>query len=372
MLKEFKIVHLTSLHTRYDVRIFIKICRSLAKNYKYNISLLVADGEGDEDRDGVKIIDVGKRNRNKLIRFILTSNRIYRKAKNLNADIYHVHDPELMPIALKLKERGAKVIFDAHEDSPKQLLTKPYLRFPLNIIVSRIFEFYEGFVLKKFDAIIAATPSIKSKIELLNSNCIDINNYPIINELSNSSKLKITQSVFCYVGAISKIRGIREIIRALECVEDVSLIIAGNFNNKSLEEEVTSFLGWKKVKWLGLVKRDKISKIMNKSVAGLVLFHPSPNHMESQPNKLFEYMSAELPVIASNFPLWKDLIESNNCGICVNPNNPEEIADALKFLISNPDIGSKMGLNGKKVVLEHFNWSKEESKLFELYNTLLA
>jgi glycosyltransferase involved in cell wall biosynthesis len=110
---------------------------------------------------------------------------------------------------------------------------------------------------------------------------------------------------------------------------------------------------------------------MGQSKAGVVTFLPAPNHIDSQPNKMFEYMSAGLPIITSNFPLWKEIVEGNSCGICVNPLESKEIAEAIEYIVSHPKGAEQMGQNGKRAVLEKYNWQVEEKKLFEVYEELI-
>ena len=363
-----KVVHLTSVHPRYDTRIFFKMCRSLALN-GYNVSQVIADGKGDEIKDGVSIVDVGATNMGRLSRMIKTSSRIFEKAKKLDGDIYHIHDPELIPAGLKLKKLGKKVIFDSHEDVSKQILSKTYLNKISKIILSKLFEWYEYWSLPKFDYLITATPFIRDKLLKINPNTVDINNFPLLNELKISSWMHKENTV-AYIGGISEARGIKEVILALSFTQNVCLNLAGSFSEKIFEEKIKKYENWSKVNRLGFLNRQQVSEVLAKSKAGIVTFLPEPNHINAQPNKMFEYMSAGLPVIASNFLLWREIIEGNQCGICVDPLNPKAIGDAMQYLMDNPQKAEQMGKNGRKAVEQKYNWSMEEKKLLTLYKNL--
>lgn len=365
-----RIVHLTSVHSRYDVRIFIKMCSSLVKS-GYDVSLVVADDKGYEEKSGVKIFDVGKTN-GRLQRMIFTGEKVCCKAIELNADIYHLHDPELLPTALKLHRIGKRVIFDSHEDTPRQILSKPYLnKFMLKFVASA-FGIYEKFVCKKLDYVIAATPFIREKFLRINKNSIDINNFPILGELSaECDGKKAKKKQVCYVGGMTPIRGCDELIDAMALVNnDILLCFAGDISDGANEENLKLKAGWKRLKKLGFLDRDRIRELLSSSIAGLVTFLPVPNHVDAQPNKMFEYMSAGLPVIGSFFPLWREIIESNDCGICVDPLVPEAIAKAIDWLYENPERAEQMGRNGQKAVIEKYNWQNEASKLLNLYSNL--
>jgi len=369
-MSSIKIAHLTSAHHRTDIRIFHKECTSLRK--KYSISLIVADGEGDTIQNGITIYDVGKP-KGRLDRFRNCTNQVYQKALVLDVDLYHFHDPELLPVGLKLKGKGKKVIYDAHEDVPRQLMGKPYLNKFAKPIVSKSFNWYEDRVAKKLDGIITATPYIAARFQKLNSDVLDINNFPVLGELDSKIAWNKKEKAVCYIGGVSRIRGIKELVQSMSYVADETmLLLAGRFNENEFEKEVKNLETWPKVNDFGLVNRAMVRTVLSKSLAGIVTFLPLPNHVDAQPNKMFEYMSAGIPVIGSHFHLWKEIIEKNNCGICVNPQNPKAIADAINYLIKNPKIAQKMGENGRQAVFQKYNWQNEEQKLFQFYEKILA
>lgn len=362
-----KICHITSVHRYDDTRIFIKECQSLTSKYETH---LISPGAPNEVINNIHIHGIDKP-KNRIKRMTGTVWEVYKKALKLDAEIYHFHDPELIFVGLLLMKKGKKVIYDIHEDVPRQILSKSWIAKPIRFLISKIFELIENFAAKRFSAIIVATPHIKKRFSLLRSDVLDVNNFPLLKELtvSNISDIEKKNSV-CYVGVINKIRGIFEMVQAMEYT-NAELLLGGKFVSEPDKNLVKVEEGWKKVKELGQINREEMAKTLAKSSAGLVLFHPLPNHIDAQPNKMFEYMSSGIPVIASNFPLWKEIIEGNNCGICVDPMKPKEIAEAINYILSNPDVVVEMGKNGKNAVEQKYNWETESKKLLDLYANLL-
>jgi len=365
-----KITHLTSAHPRYDTRIFVKECCSLAKIEHYEVNLIVADGLGDECKAGVNFYDVGKE-KIRFNRILKTTKNIFYKALELESDIYHLHDPELIPIGLKLRKLGKKVIFDAHEDLPKQLLAKPYLNEMIKRILSVVVGKYEKYACKKFNYVVSATPYIRDKF-LMFTKSVDINNYPVVEELSNNVKWEERKNQVCYVGVIAKIRGNLENVEAMAYVNsDILLKFAGMTYEESFFKELESNKNWSRVEFVGKLDRKGVKSLLQESKIGLVTLHPTINYRDALPVKMFEYMIAGIPVIASNFQILKDIIDKEQCGICVDPMDSMAIGKAIEYLITHDENAKKMGELGKKAVLEKYNWNIEEKKLLNLYKEIL-
>nr|WP_139271743.1 glycosyltransferase [Pseudomonas sp. NFACC04-2] len=364
-----KVVHLTSVHSRYDIRIFQKECRTLA-SAGYDVTLIVADGKGDEKLSGIQILDVGKP-KGRLQRIFKTTGDVFTKALSLNADIYQFHDPELLPVGVKLKKKGKVVIFDSHEDVPKQLLSKPYLHPFLMRCISVAFFVYERFACRNLDFIFAATPFIRDKFLRINPASIDINNFPMVGELDAAVSWEEKKKEVCYVGGIANIRGISQVVDAFKHVsEGVRLNLVGRFSESHVEQRVQDLDGWASVNQLGQLERSQVRDVLSRSLAGLVTFHPLPNHIDAQPNKMFEYMSAGIPVIASDFPLWRQIIDGSKCGILVDPMDPRSIARAIDDLAKDPERARLLGENGRKAVSVQYNWDIESKKLLACYEQL--
>lgn len=364
-----KIVHLTSVHKRYDIRIYLKECISLAK-IGYDVSLIVADGLGNEEKNGVKIYDVGLA-KNRFERVRNTTKKIFVKAIELDADLYHFHDPELLFTGFMLKKKNKKVIYDSHEDFPRQIFNKQWLPILIRKPLSITIEFIENYISKKIDAVVSPTELIKNRFLKLNKNSVDIKNYVLLEEFNNINLVKKDTKNICYVGVITRERGFIELLDAMSIIDNIKLICCGPFESLEFEEKLRKHKSWVKVDYRGIVGRREISDIMEESLVGIVTLLDTPNQIESLPIKLFEYMASSLPVVASNFDLWKEIIEKNNCGICVDPSNSEEIAKAIKYIFDNPEEAKIMGQNGKENVDKIYNWKVEEKKLVELYKRLL-
>ena len=371
-----RICHFSSAHTDLDIRIYLKECVSLAKA-GHDVHLVITaddDAVREAASKGVKLHPLMPVT-NRFERMVLRAWRCFRKARSLDADVYHFHDPELIPYGMWLALSGKKVVYDVHEDVPKQTRSKAWIpaivRAPLAAAIALLEWFGARFF---FFSVVGATPHIGGRFRRFNPRALDINNFPLPGEFDArpidwSAKL----AHVTYAGGITRIRGIQQLVQAMALVRsDARLQLAGPSYEPDLEREIKQDRGWSRVDELGLLSRARVAEVLNRSVGGLVTFHPEPNHVDAQPNKMFEYMSAGVPLIASDFPLWREIIEGAKCGICVDPLNPREIAEAIDYLVTHPAEAEQMGRNGQKAVAERYNWTIEEGKLLGLYRQMTS
>lgn len=368
-----KIAHISTVHPRYDVRILLKECLSLYKG-GYDISLVVSDGKGDEVYKGVKIIDLG-RHKGRLSRIKYSTFKVLKIINKHKFDLIHIHDPELLLVSWFMKRKGVKVIYDSHEDVQLDILSKYYIpslvRFPLSKIVGLI----EKKISLNLNAVLAATPNIANKFQKWGVKNIEvINNYPILAEFVEVPvNLESKKYDACYIGGLERVRGIKEVVISTKYLANSPRIaIAGKFSEEKFKNEVLNLEEWKNIEYLNWLDRQEIQNLLAQSKSGLVNLYPIESYKTSLPVKMFEYMAAGLPVIASNFPYWTDLLEKFEFGLSVDPLNPGEIARAITFIKDNPDVAYKMGQNGKNAVNTVFNWGKEEEKLINLYKNIIC
>lgn len=368
-----KICHITSVHTRYDTRIFHKECSSLARA-GYDVTLLVAEKPGShsvcEKKNGVAIVPVAFNPKNRVERIKKASSVMGKAAAEVSADIYHFHDPELLPLALKIKCAGKKVIFDSHEDVAAQIMEKSWIPAALRPIIAGSYYLYARRALKEMDYLIGVTPSLVEKLKRINKKTEMITNYPIIdNKQLRDVAPRIKAKSFAFAGGICENWTHETILDAL-LKTDATYTLMGSGDDEYISR-LKRHPAWSKVKFYGRVPHEKVADIMSCCLAGLAMLNYSLNsggRLGTLGNtKLFEYMAIGLPLICTDFILWGRIIEKWQCGICVPPCDADALAKAMQYLLDNPDIAKQMGENGRRAVLEEFNWGIEEKKLLGLY-----
>jgi glycosyltransferase involved in cell wall biosynthesis len=364
---------LSSIHPCFDVRIFQKEARSLSEA-GYEVTLVAVADFQEQLVDGVRVIGLPKPRR-RLLR-PLNWWRIIRQALRERADIYHFHDPDLILPALLIKMLSHRpIVYDVHENYPEDVQTKEWIPPALRGVLSRAFALFEDNTVRLMEGVVVVNQHLAERFQG-KSRVVVVRNYSRLEPFVDSETTKEDQKpYFVYAGRISDDRGIYECLQALESLPDnpASLLCAGTIGHVTSEDFRTLLQGRPDAsfKYLGLLPYEAIPPLFKGALAGLLCLQPTPNNLLGTPNKLFEYMSAGIPVIASDFPFLREVIEEAQCGILVKAEDVKQISSAMATLLRDPEQAARMGQNGLAAARDRYNWKAEEVKLLSLYRELL-
>ncbi|MBL8048637.1 MAG: glycosyltransferase [Chthonomonas sp.] len=371
-----RVVHISSAHPAGDPRIFRKECLTLARA-GYEVILVVPHAAGDEVIEGVQIRAVpmpsGRRER-----MLKTAGLCWQKALSLNAALYHFHDPELMRGAMSAAKRGHQVIYDVHEHLGEDLLVatnKPYVPDIARKPLSKFIQWYERRV---GDRMAATIPVVESHVDrFAPGKSVVLQNYPIQGELPVVEAIPYEQrpNLAVFSGGLTRDRCAREMVEAIGLVEprfDASFWVAGTFDDQALLDELAQIPGWKRTEFAGYIKHgDLYRKVVNAKV-GLATMAPEKYEQDFSANKIYDYMMAGLPIIASPNRTWIKTLEEHKCGIILRDGSAQALADAMNAMFSDPAGSQQMGENGRRAALEKYTWEAEERKLLALYERLIG
>lgn len=369
-----KVCHVISGYYRIDARVFQRQCKSL-KKFGFEVSVLTNDGEIEEIIDGIKFFSCEKTYNSRIKTMIYATKQFFKKAKEIDADIYQLHSPELFPLGLKLKNLGKKVVYDAHEDLPRHIQEKEWVPIFLRKPISYLIEIYMNYVLKKYDYIITphshVVESLKNKVK----NIELIANFPLVKTLNNFSLEDYLKrdNIICYTGTVYSYSNQELLASSLTFIESLKYHIAGYIDDEFLsnlkkldKKDVIKFFG--RISWY------ELSSFYQKATIGYVLYDYKLNlgyKLGSYgTNKIFEYMEEGLPFICTDYILWKEICDKYNCGLYVEPGNRVQLSNALNYLVNNKSEAYKMGQNGKLAVKNFFNWDTQEIKYIEIFNKI--
>lgn len=356
-MKFGKICNLTSVHPRYDTRIFLKQC--FAQKTHYETHLIVADSQKSECKDGIHIHGV-KGYKNHFLRMILVVWNVYQKAKKVDADVYMLHDPELLFVGLLLKTKGKKVYFDAHECYEETLLYSHWVLCFFRQFVVCVYKCIQSYVLSRLDGCLAATEHIEEVLKKYCNNTFLLPNYALLREFSECKQPDFDHSNhILYCGGISENRGIVNLVKALElCNNNIRLILCGNFENENLKKQCMAMPGWSKVDYKDYVDRNQLIGLGQKCFCGICCLLNIINYRKAMGLKIFEYMGMFLPIIASNFTLWENIVSNGEepFGCLVDPEKPQEIAKAIDILFNDKNLAKQLGQNGRKAFEAKYNF----------------
>jgi glycosyltransferase involved in cell wall biosynthesis len=366
------VAHIAILHRATDTRIFENQCRSLAAA-GLDVHFLVGAPECSE-RDGVRFRPLAERwERPPLRRQWRRQYRAWSQAWRLGAGIYHLHEPHLIPLGLALKLRGARVVYDVHEDYPSHARSKLAGR-PLRAgFKSGLWEAMEAVARRTLDGFVCAGEDIARRFP--SDRVTVVHNYPRADE-HRAAAIPYAERppTVLFVGLQRRVRGFWEAVRAMDVLPeglDCRLRLVGRADPPELLDEAASHPGWRRVEYVPWQPRESLLRELGRARIGLAALHPVPNQMSClRSRKLFEYMASGLPVIVPDVPGWRGVVDDARCGLAVDPLDPHAIAKAIEYLLGHPDEAEEMGRRGRNAVSTRFNLDAEFGGLLSLYRTL--
>lgn len=365
------VAQVTTVHSATDPRILAKIARtSHGAGYR---TLLIHPGTETDVLDGVELVGLRLRG-GRLVRMLLGGWRALVTGLRSGAHVLHFHDPELLPIGILWRLSGRKVVYDVHEDLPRDILTKAWIPAALRPAVAAIAAVCEAIASRMVSAVIAATPVIGSRFPAKKT--VVIRNYPedLPRFAEGGRPWKERRAEVIYVGGLTVERGLLTMLQAIELVEPAlgaRLVLAGPIIGPESERLRSLVSQHPKVEYLGQITRTEVIRRYGESRVGLVCLHPLPQFMDALPIKMFEYMASGLPVIASNFGLWNDIVLGNEAGLSVDPQDASSIARAIERLLRDDELALRLGAGGQRAVLTSYSWEGEARRLTALYARLL-
>lgn len=360
-----RVVHLSTVHHDWDNRIVNKECRALAAA-GLDVHLVIS-APADRTTHGVAVHAIKRRGR--LARLFGSQAEAWVQLRRLRPSVLHVHDPELVPLALVWgRIGGARVVYDVHEDLVKQIATKPYLRGRRKRLATRAAKALVGLADRGCDGIIAVTPGIAAQFSTRRGGRARpvevIMNLPwkgdfVVADVAANDRVAV------YTGDLSHERGLGRMVEACRAV-DARLLLAG----RDLVGDA-ALTGADGVEYRGLVPPSELPGILARGRVGLVLLERLPNYEHSLPTKAFEYMATGLPFLATDFAFWQELFGDTRAGVFVDSDDPAAVAHELAALLDDPSRCAELGANGRRAVEERFSFDAEADKLVAFTRALL-
>ncbi|MGD9676612.1 MAG: glycosyltransferase family 4 protein [Candidatus Bipolaricaulia bacterium] len=366
-----RVVIATTVHPICDVRILYREARSLARaGYDVEVIGPSPAPESALGIEGVRLTliphEVGR-----FRRAVISGARLGRMLFKRRPDVVHLHDPELLWLGLVQRITGRRVVFDLHEDLPLQILAKEWIPRPLRRIASWVSAASLRLVAGRFAGLVAATDVVAKRLPARKRPVV-VRNFPVIELMTSPKTRQDAATRFVYVGRISQDRGAAEMLRAVENLAhlDVRLALVGVASD-DVREAVANSTAADRIELIPWEPPLRVYDRLSQADVGLVCLHPLQRYVDALPVKLFEYMAAGLPVIASDFPGLRAIVEEADCGLLVNPLDVHSLSEAMCRLAESPEERRRLGANGRRAIAERYNWRSEEAKLLELYARLL-
>jgi glycosyltransferase involved in cell wall biosynthesis len=373
-----KIAHVTSAHLPFDPRIFHKECVSLA-NAGHEV-YLVAAGANAGTESNVTLVPVPKPAK-RLLRMSVGARATILKASRLSVDLYHLHDPELLPWALLLQRRTRRpVIYDSHEYLDLNMESRTYVPGPLRKPAGWLAHRIEKEVVRRLAGVVAVDSAMAARFESVNKRVAVVSNFPHLafGHQKPPDYEKVNPGTVVYLGSLTAKSGFRLVLQAMPLVRQqrpgAMLWVIGRIAWGDMGTEfdwARSQLSSVGIDSVGYLPYEEVPRSVATNQVGWWPGAPTAQNKIAIPTKVLEYMALGLPVVASRFPAMERIISEADCGILADPLSPEEHAQALAYLMENPAEARRLGENGHRAMMSKYTWEGQFESLLSLYEDVL-
>ena len=385
------ICHVTSMHDWKDDRIFERACVGLADSgvktiyiaspeMKHYVSDLgQTNNEAYTDIKGVRIYWIKQRKGWR--RRLYSSMEATKLAEQLNPDIIHFHDPDLMPWMYGLARKGKKVIYDIHENYASRMEKLSFLPAFARNQLAKLYRRFENFYINRYAGAVVVTEALKDLINCKNKNVLTIGNLPylkLLSEIKLSSET-FNETTIVTSGTINPSRNGVETICAIpflqKAKDEVKFLFAGKYAKgyeEAIEAKAKEFSAENMVRTEGMLPYLENFQRISKAHIGCVFYEDNPNNRIGLPNRIFEYMYCGLAILGDNYPEIKRVVDKAQCGIVTDSTNPKQLAEAIEQLVGNKAALKQMGEKAKRAVIEEYNFEKALERMIDFYHGLLA
>jgi glycosyltransferase involved in cell wall biosynthesis len=376
-LRDVVVCHLSPIESRRDERAFSREC---LPSLRYGLRpRILAPYSSERTLQGVDYVSLPK-SRGRILRILLAP-RFLQVALRQQADIYHVHSPELILVGLILKFIfGKKVIYDTREDFPSMMLTKTYLPVRLRKITSRIVASFERLAAYLVDGFITAdSGSLRPHAKAGKSRKLVFYNFPNLNYFPEPPAVE-KQFDLVYRGGLSERAGTFVLLNALRLLKEqgipLRLLMFGYADNQQTEESIRDLvfgLGIADLVTLkGVIEHDDMAATLNQARIAVCPLQAIPKFLNNIPVKVLESWACGLPVIATDLPPIRPFFGNRPYGLLVKPGDIIGLAEAIRKMAKSDQLIAEYGRQARKAVVERYNSDLEIRKLLVLYEEVLS
>lgn len=372
-LQNIPIVHATTVHPWWDNRVSNKMVTNLAESGYW--LYFIVNSYPLKQRPCFKRLNIATLERKSGFKERIIKNLlVYKRASSIpQRGIFHFHDPEMIFVGAMMRLRGWKVVYDVHEDVYLDIAQKTYLSKFTRKLLPRTFRIIEQSIIRLFGFhLVIAEKAYKLRY----SQGVEILNYPKQTHLrTHNIRHDFEEINLIYTGVLMMDRGAGKFKDILRTNPKITITIIGKCSEPLKQQILSDCAAYTKRITMkttpdGMAFEEIIHIYQQGNwAAGLAVFPDTAFYRDKELTKFFEYIHYSIPILASNFPTWSSLIQTQKIGLCIDPDNiAETLASELDILLDEAK-WTQLRDNCQKVAMQ-YSWESQQKELIKLYERI--